>query len=93
LLPIALSSTSGAAFMPAITLLLYLVTLIVFVSDSKIRQSVQSEGQQYFSVNNTNLPSGGLKEDIVDIGLNAGPFVGIVVFDSLIMYGLDFFRV
>lgn len=94
MLPITLFLAGDAAFiMLAITLLLYLVTLIVFVSDSKVRQSVQSEGQQYFSVNNTNLPNGGLKDDILDIGLNAGPFIGIIVFDSLIMYELDFFHV
>lgn len=93
MLPIAFVLIGGAAFKLAITLtvtlLLYLATLIVFVSDSKMRQFVQSEGRQYFSANNTNLPSGGLKEDILDVGLNAGPFIGIIVFDSLIMYELD----
>jgi hypothetical protein len=72
-----------AAGLLLIQALIWLVALIVLVSDKKLRREINQEGHQYIA--NLTAPDGPEKipDASYDIALNSGPFLGMVVMDAL----------
>ncbi|KAJ6536151.1 hypothetical protein B0H19DRAFT_1079673 [Mycena capillaripes] len=74
-------SASGGLFM--LNFLIYLVLMIVMVADPHTRQQTDSEGQNYFSGNQTESVKRTVSKGGLTIAFKSGPFLGLLIGDCL----------